>query len=296
MLLAACWATLQFRFIALRFPVVALAAENLLITAAGPVATAFLSWALLSEASPAAAPFYSLVISIAAAALFLPPVPSSFLDGGAPVQTRAQCALIALLATTQPAWTYAAINFRHITESSHLWSLVLLLSGALLALQLTPRGLWWLPPSFKWLRAAIWTAAYVFGVAALEQRVVLVAFGSFVKLPAPWSWVVVTVGLYLGAALVIAYFGGLVPILDPGLVGVACIAVCTAGGISIGLPTHILPFCLLAGAGAQSLCLSASSRAPVRAAHCAVSVPVCLLAGAGAQSLCLSACHLSACP
>jgi hypothetical protein len=103
--------------------------------------------------------------------------------------------------------------------------------------------------------------AYIFGVAALEQRVVLVAFGAFVKLPAPWSWIVVTAGMYLAAALVVAYFAGIVPMLDPGVVGTMCIAVCTAGGISIGLPTHVLPFALLAGAGVMASLASLSSTA-----------------------------------
>jgi hypothetical protein len=104
------------------------------------------------------------------------------------------------------------------------------------------------------IRVALWILAYIFGVAALEHRVVLPAFGAYVKLAAPWSWIVVTAGMYLAAALVVAYFAGLVPMLDPGVVGTMCIAVCTAGGISIGLPTHILPFALLAGAGVPHLC------------------------------------------
>lgn len=95
-----------------------------------------------------------------------------------------------------------------------------------------------------------WGLSFLIGVAAIEKRVVVVAFGAYVKLHAPWSWIVVTAGLYLGAALVIAYFAGIIPLLDPGLVGVICIAVCTAGGLSLGLPLYILPFALFAGAGA----------------------------------------------
>jgi hypothetical protein len=263
--LAACWATLQFRFVGLQFPVLAHAAENILLVAVGPLATSYLSWAMLSSAPPSYVPVYTLILSAASVALYIPPLPSSYLTkarastsgavGGsaAPagtVQLRTQCALLALHALLQPSLVHIAINGRHMTAAPHLWSLVLLLSGSIMCLQLTPRALWWLPEHLYWARIALWLIAYVAGVAALEQRVVLVAFGSYVKLPSPWSWIIVTAGMYLGAALVIMYFGGLVPILDPGIVGVMCIAVCTAGGISIGLPTHILPFCLIAGAGA----------------------------------------------
>lgn len=276
-MLAALWATLQFRFVALQYAVLAHVAENVLLVGVGPVATAFIAWSLLSSADATAAPFYALAVSIAAAAVYLPPLAPSFVtrarataaapsigggagaSAGATVQTRAQCAVLALTGVLQPAAVYAAVHARRITEADHVWALALLLSTAVLALNLVPRALWWLPRSARAARIGVAVLAFVVAVAALEQRVVLVAFGAYVKLPAPWSWLVVTAGLYLGAALAAAYFAGLVPLLDPGAVGVCCVAAAAAAGAAAGLPLHMLPFCLVAGAGALARMLSLRS-------------------------------------
>eukprot|EP00892_Ulva_mutabilis_P002875 jgi/Ulvmu1/12589/UM092_0019.1 len=270
--LTGCWASLQFRFLPLQYPVLAHAAENILLTASGPTAAALLSAGAVASAGPAAAPFYTACICAALTAVFVPPLPPSFrtrgrsaarsapaLGGktpagppGAPtatVQSAGQAGIVALCLTVQPTLLYIGINFRNILHAEHLWSVALLASGSVLFLHLCPKALWWMPDMLYWPRAISGVLAFIVGVAALEKRVVAVAFGAYVKLHAPWSWVVVTIGLYLGAALVIAYFGGLLPLVDPGIVGVVCIAVCTAGGLSIGLPLHILPFALFAGAG-----------------------------------------------
>jgi hypothetical protein len=69
-------------------------------------------------------------------------------------------------------------------------------AGSIMFLQLCPRALWWLPDSLYWPRLAAWAAAFLAGVGALTSRVALAAFGAYVKLPAPWSWLVVTAGTY----------------------------------------------------------------------------------------------------
>lgn len=276
--LTGCWASLQFRFLPLQYPVLAHAAENIVLTATPPATAALLAIGAIITIGPNAAPFYTACFCAAYIAVFVPPLSPSFRTRGrsaarsspsfggkagpgspgaptATVQSAGQAGIVALCLSLQPTLLYLGINYRNILHPDHLWSVALLLSGAILFLHLCPKALWWMPDSLYWPRAISGVLAFIIGVAALETRVVAVAFGAYVKLHAPWSWVVVTIGLYLGGALVVAYFGGLLPLIDPGIVGVACIAVCTAGGLSIGLPLQILPFALFAGAGAAALLL-----------------------------------------
>lgn len=273
--LTGCWASLQFRFLPLHYPVLAHAAENILLTTTAHATAALLAVGAVGATGPAAGPFYTACICPALIAVFVPPLQPSFRTRGrsaarstpsfggkgsptspttptATVQSSGQAGLVAIALTLQPTLLYIGINFRNILHADHLWSVALLASGSILFLHLCPKALWWMPDALYWPRAISGVVAFIIGVAALEKRVVAVAFGAYVKLHAPWSWVVVTIGLYLGGALVIAYFGGLLPLIDPGIVGVVCIAVCTAGGLSIGLPLHILPFALFAGAGATA--------------------------------------------
>ena len=72
-------------------------------------------------------------------------------------------------------------------------------------------GLWWLrlaPKSLQRLLFVTAAAALVAAVAGLEGRVVFVAFRRYLRLPAPWSWLLVSVALYGLAALVTAHLLG----------------------------------------------------------------------------------------
>ena len=68
MLLTGCsmligvWATLQFKWIQLQYPVVCLAFERLLFAATPPVAAMILTWGTLAAVGPAHAPFYQAVL------------------------------------------------------------------------------------------------------------------------------------------------------------------------------------------------------------------------------------------
>jgi hypothetical protein len=270
--LAGLWASLQFRFLPLKYPVLAHAAENILMTATPPTAASLLTIAAVAYADAPAAPYYCACICAAFVAAFVPPLPPSFRTRGrvtaavptmggvgtpvatigapaATIQSAGQAGVISMTLGSMPTLLYVGTNIQNIHHEEHLWSLALLICGAIMFFHLCPKALWWFPKQLQTPRMVAWGLSFLIGVAAIEKRVVAVAFGAYVKLHAPWSWIVVTAGLYLGAALVIAYFAGILPLLDPGLVGVVCIAVCTAGGLSLGLPLYILPFALFAGAG-----------------------------------------------
>lgn len=249
------------------------------MTATPPTAASMLTIAAVAYSDAAAAPYYCACICAAFTAAFVPPLPPSFRTrgrvtasvptmggvgspsaaSGAPattVQSGGQAGVISMTLASLPTLLYIGTNFRNITHEEHLWSLTLLICSAIMFFHLCPKALWWFPKALQRPRMIAWAISFLVGVAAIEKRVVVVAFGAYVKLHAPWSWIVVTAGLYLGAALVIAYFTGMIPLLDPGLVGVICIAVCTAGGLSLGLPLYILPFALFAGAGVHCFYLA----------------------------------------
>lgn len=292
MFLAGTWATLQFKFVPLQYPGLAAAAENGLLVGTAPVTTAYLLPAFLAAGDDAAAvPFYAIAVVVAGAVAFLPPLPPSFDGrrgagdsgvggsggagagsgtGAAPkaVQTRGQCALLALWAVLLPPLLYAALHARRLATAEHAWGLALASSVPLVALRLVHRdALWWEPAAAKPAHGVASLVAFCTALAALEVRVIFKAFGPFIKLPAPWSGIVVTTGLFLGGFLVATYFAGLMPAIEPGVIGVACVAAAAALGTAAGLPLHILPFALAAGAGASALCVSAVH---AFACHCTV--------------------------
>lgn len=61
-MLIGVWATLQFKWIQLQYPVVCLAFERLLFAATPPVAAMILTWGTLAAVGPAHAPFYQAVL------------------------------------------------------------------------------------------------------------------------------------------------------------------------------------------------------------------------------------------
>ena len=56
------WATLQFKWIQLQYPVVCLAFERLLFAATPPVAAMILAWGTLAAVGPSQAPFYQAAV------------------------------------------------------------------------------------------------------------------------------------------------------------------------------------------------------------------------------------------
>jgi len=75
------WATLQFKWVQLRYPVVVLAFEKLLLGACLPVAATVQVWGVIAALGLAAAPFYLTVILAVLYCLFAMPLASSFAGG-----------------------------------------------------------------------------------------------------------------------------------------------------------------------------------------------------------------------
>ncbi len=60
------WATLQFRWVQLQYPVVALAFERLLLCGSLPVAAMALAWGAMAAVGAGQAPFYLAVLLVGA--------------------------------------------------------------------------------------------------------------------------------------------------------------------------------------------------------------------------------------
>ena len=72
-------------------------------------------------------------------------------------------------------------------------------------------GLWWLPLGGRQreaVRKVVLLVSVLAALGGLEGRVIFRAFGQYIMLHPPWSYLVVTVALYGSAALLAMYFAG----------------------------------------------------------------------------------------
>ncbi len=273
--LTGMWVSLQFKWIQMQYPAVAVVFERTLVTGSVPVAAVMHSLALALVVEAAEVPFF-LAASMCAMYLLLGrPLQSSFSGGGKPapaaigggrtskaavigptgvspatiaaaVQSRVDAALLALLTVSVPALMYVALHWTLLTRHAlHLYSVLLLSAGPAVLICLAPRGLWWLPGPprvVSLLRMLLLTSSLAALVAGFEGRVVFYAFRQYIQLHPPWDWLAVTAALLgLGAAAV-AHNGGLLGhSVDVAVVGTVMLLCTTAGSLAAGMPFVWLP-------------------------------------------------------
>ena len=75
---AGVWATLQFRWVQLQYPVAIIAAEKLLLTCSLPVAGINVAWGAMAALGASTAPFYAAAWLSGLYYLLARPLPSSF--------------------------------------------------------------------------------------------------------------------------------------------------------------------------------------------------------------------------
>lgn len=277
--LSGMWVSLQFKWIQMQYPAVAMVFERIVVTGAMPLATIMhaLALALLVEAS--ALPYFLAASLCTLYFLLGRPLPSSFsnpkaavagpaLGGGRPglgakgtsssgpgasaavlaaaIQGRLDGFLLALLTVSAPPLVYCALYwsvlFRHWL---HMYSLLLLGAGPTLFIALIPQGLWWLPGSprlARTIRTTLLVTSMLAVMAGFEGRVVFHAFRQYIKLPPPWDWVAVTAALLgLGAAALAQHGGTAGSTVDVTVAGVVMLLCTTAGALAAGVPFAWLP-------------------------------------------------------
>jgi hypothetical protein len=87
-------------------------------------------------------------------------------------------------------------------------------------------------------------------IAGLEGRVVFRSFEQYINLHPPWSYIIITAGLYGGAAVVVLHFMGVLGRqLETSIAGVILVVCSAAGCFAVGVPITIMPAPLCAAAG-----------------------------------------------
>jgi len=110
-------------------------------------------------------------------------------------------------------------------------------------------SLWWLPGMhdghcLAGLRWAVLGLSLVLFTAGLEGRVVFSGFGEYVRVPAPWSYVLVTAALYGALAAAAALCTGAAGAkggIPTSLIGVALVIASCAAALAVGAPLWLLP-------------------------------------------------------
>jgi len=264
-----CWGTVQFRWVQMQYPPVVLAMERLVLNGGVTMCAPIIAWGCVAAVGAASAPFY---LAVALPALFYAlctPLPSSFYahSGGAAAsrkhaerqpgdfaaQGKVETACAAVLTAMLPSAMYAGIHWDAMTQSMHMWSLLLLTSGPLLAVLSSPGGIWWSGLNARAASLSRWTCTLIcLGafVAGVEGRILFVAFREYISIQPPWDWVVVTLAVYGHFAMVFLHFSG-------SLQSYAVYSVCLAGllmscvgaCLTVGVPISIIPAPLISALG-----------------------------------------------
>ena len=288
--LVGMWVSLQFKWIQMQYPAVAVVFERVLVTGSLPIAAVMHTLALaLVVTEPGEVPFYLAASLTLLYVLLGRPLASSFsgaagkaaaasIGGGraaktaavnpvtgvsvatiaAAVQSRTDAFLLAVLTTSLPPLLYIAVHwtvlFRH---SVHMYSVLLLGAAPAVIICLIPRGLWWLPGSPRvagLLRSAMLAASLAAAIAGFEGRVVFFAFRQYIQLHPPWDWLAVTAALLGLGAAALAYQGGLLGgTVDVAVTGTVMLLCTTAGSLAAGVPFAWLPAPLLVRIAAPPL-------------------------------------------
>lgn len=233
----------------------------------GPI----LGWAIVASVGAGPAPFYLAVLLAWLYHSFTMPASSSFRapsNAAAGKMTSwerdetlilspAEASIHAAALTVVPALMYLVTHWPTIVGDSlvhtfeHACSIALLLSFPLVYLCVYAGGgsLWWLPGmhdghSLAGLRSMALGLSLVLFTAGLEGRVVFHGFGEYVRVPAPWSYALVTAALYGALAAAAAVVTGTVGVkggIPTAVVGTALVVASCAAAVAVGAPVWLLP-------------------------------------------------------
>ncbi|KAL3133255.1 hypothetical protein ABBQ38_007137 [Trebouxia sp. C0009 RCD-2024] len=262
------WATLQFKWVQMQYPVVVVAFEKLLLGGCLPMAATVQAWGVIAALGLAAAPFYLAPLLGVLYYLFGLPLPSSFaaasrkksIGGGRlnewSVQGRLEGCVGALLFCLLPALLYCVTTFGLTWGLQHVWSLLLLASAPPLMLTTMQGGLWWASADaqqqqqpgvlIRLLRVGALTGTLV----GLQGRVLLPAFGHYLHLHYPWNYIAISTALFGAGSLLLLHFEGVLSgELGGSLGGAALVLSCGAGGLACGLPLWLMSAPPIAASG-----------------------------------------------
>lgn len=267
------WASLQFKWLQLENPSVILALERLLFACIPFAASTVLTWGIVAGVGIVNAPFYLMVILFGLYWLYALPLQSSFKNkpektyGGkiadeALILGQLDGVFHTLTLLFLPLMFYFGIHHAHMLTSINAFCELLLLFFIPLLFQLyaSARGaLWWLakdPKQFHQVRLVNGAISLFVIILCLEIRVIFFSFGQYIHIPAPWSYLLVSIALLGGTLAIGAYGMGLISdAFSSVLLTGAMMLASLSGSLVVGLPLKFLPAPLVASFYLSHFCM-----------------------------------------
>lgn len=267
------WASLQFKWLQLENPSVVLALERLLFACIPFAASAVQTWGIVAAVGIANAPFYLMAILFGMYWLYALPLQSSFKNkpekmyGGkisdeSLILGALDGAFHTLTLLFLPLLFYIGIHHAHMLSSINAICEVLLLFFVPLLFQLyasTRGALWWLakdPKQFHQVRLVNGAIALFVIIICLEIRVIFFSFGQYIHIPAPWSYLLVSIALLGGTLAMGAYGMGLISdAFSSVLLTGAMMLASLSASLVVGLPLKFLPAPLVSSFYISHFCM-----------------------------------------
>ncbi|XP_014497849.1 uncharacterized protein LOC106759272 [Vigna radiata var. radiata] len=260
------WSSLQFKWLLLENPSIAVALERLLFACLPISASSLFAWAAIAAVGINNAAYYLAAFNCCFYWLFSVPRVSSFKTkhearyhgGEAPRDSFILGPLESCIHTLNllfvPLLFHIASHYNILLSSAASFCDLILLFFLPFLFQLyasTRGALWWVtsnPNQLHSIRIVNGAVALVFVVVALEVRVVFHAFGRYIQVPPPLNYVLVTITMLGGSAAAGAYAMGLVSdALSSVAFTTSAIVVSAAGAVVVGFPLLFLPLPAVAG-------------------------------------------------
>ncbi|KAM7269248.1 hypothetical protein ACFE04_024745 [Oxalis oulophora] len=260
------WASLQFKWIQIENPTIVVALERLLFACVPLAASSLFTWATVSAVGMHNASYYLMVFNCAFYWLYSIPRVSSFkakqeikYHGGevpddslvlGPLESCFHTLNLMFFPLLFHIASHYSITFQSAAAISDL--LLLFFIPFLFQLYASTRGaLWWVtknPNQLQSIRVVNGAVALVVVVICLEIRVVFHSFGRYIQVPAPFSYLLVTMTMLGGAAGAgAAALGMISDAFSSFAFTTLAVAVSAAGAIVVGFPIMFVPLPSVAG-------------------------------------------------
>ncbi|XP_076891218.1 uncharacterized protein LOC143542525 isoform X2 [Bidens hawaiensis] len=260
------WASLQFKWIQIEYPVIVLALERILFACTPFIASVFFTWATVSAVGMVNAAYYHMMFNCVFYWLYSVPRVSSFKmkqevsyhGGEVPDDNLILGQLESCLHTMN--LLFFPLMFHVASHSAIIFSspstvcdmFLLFFVPFLFQLYASTRGaLWWVTKNehqLRSIRVVNGAVALVMVVVCLEVRVVFHSFARYIQVPWPLNYVLVTATMLGGAAGAAAYEMGMITDSSSSLAftGLA-VFVSAAGAIVVGFPVVFIPVPAITG-------------------------------------------------
>ena len=260
--LGGLWATLQFRWVHHAHPGAAATCERAIFAYAPLVCGTVIAWAFATSMNAQIASLYISVTYITMHRLFMFPVIAecAYIEENVAHQTSNKTKTRARRVVTTPSDAksgtiatvslplvfYISMNFWEIlVDFEHVFTCLMLVSLPVLYLISTgtERSLWWMAKSgFETLEGLIVVVAFALFAAGFEGGVIFAGFAEYIQVPAPLSYVMVTVSVFSASAAFLAHcMNAFDTILPVGVMHLALVLATSNAMIVIGAPMMMMP-------------------------------------------------------